>query len=126
MGFESPYAFDAKVLREIEVARVPFTSTYRQTDPLFVEYLACIQRGELIDLAIQAINSACCRPHRTDRIPVILAPTNARVSRARSITGLSLARPLRSSDVRIDPRIAGFTAEFEGNDPVLRWPAAPE
>jgi Helicase len=35
------------------------------------------------------------------------------LSRARSTEGLSLTRPLRSSDVRIDPRVAAFVKAFE-------------
>ena len=39
------------------------------------------------------------------------------LSRARSMAGLSLARPLRSTDVRIDRRITAFMAAFESDDP---------
>jgi ATP-dependent exoDNAse (exonuclease V) alpha subunit len=35
------------------------------------------------------------------------------LSRARSLEGLSLARPLRASDIRIDRRVARYVAEFE-------------
>jgi ATP-dependent exoDNAse (exonuclease V) alpha subunit len=52
------------------------------------------------------------------------APGQAYValSRARAIVGLSLARPLRPSDIHIDPRVTTFMAAFESNEPVLRWP----
>jgi len=45
------------------------------------------------------------------------APGQAYValSRARSLDGLSLARPLRPSDVRVDQRVAAFMAAFEGD-----------
>jgi ATP-dependent DNA helicase PIF1 len=79
LGFSSPYAFDARVLRGIEMARVPFTTVYRQTDRAFVQHLSRIRRGEQIDDAVEAINAACCRPHRTERTPIVLAPTNASV-----------------------------------------------
>jgi len=45
------------------------------------------------------------------------APGQAYValSRARSLPGLSLARALRPSDVRVDRRVAQFMAAFEGD-----------
>ncbi len=88
MGFASPYAFDARVLQQIGIARIPFTTVYRQTDRSLVQYLTHIRRGEKIDHAVNAINAACCRPHRAGRIPVLLAPTNARVD-AYNIRGLA-------------------------------------
>jgi ATP-dependent DNA helicase PIF1 len=79
MGFTGPYAFDAKVLREAPVARVPFTIVHRQTDQVFVRHLAGIRGGERVAEAIDALNAACCRDHRAGCTPVVLAPTNARV-----------------------------------------------
>jgi ATP-dependent DNA helicase PIF1 len=77
MGFSGPYAFDAKVLQGIEMARVPFTTVYRQTDRAFVKHLSRIRTGEHIGEAIDAINAACYRSHRAERAPIVLAPTNA-------------------------------------------------
>jgi hypothetical protein len=79
MGFTGPYAFDAKVLREAPVARVPFTIVHRQTDQVFVQHLDHIRRGERVVEAIDALNAACCGDHRAQCTPVVLAPTNARV-----------------------------------------------
>jgi hypothetical protein len=45
------------------------------------------------------------------------------LSRARSLDGLSLARPLRASDVRVDRRVANFMAAFESDERALRLPA---
>jgi ATP-dependent DNA helicase PIF1 len=38
------------------------------------------------------------------------------LSRARSTAGLSLTRPLRSSDVRVDPRVTAFMTAFENEE----------
>jgi ATP-dependent DNA helicase PIF1 len=95
MGFVSPYAFDAKVLQQIEATRIPFTTVYRQTDRSLVGHLAHIRRGEMIDQAIEAINVACCRPHHADRIPVLLAPTNARVDAYNERSLAALYAPAR-------------------------------
>jgi ATP-dependent DNA helicase PIF1 len=67
------------VLEAAEVVRVPFTTVHRQTDRTFVEHLTRIRHGERISETIEAINIACCRPHRGERTAVILAPTNTRV-----------------------------------------------
>ena len=79
LGFDGPYAFDAKVLRELPRTHVAFTTVHRQTERAFIEHLAAIRRGERAADAIEAINAACHRVHRAERMPVVLAPTNARV-----------------------------------------------
>lgn len=45
------------------------------------------------------------------------------LSRARSLDGLSLARPLRATDVRVDRRVVNFMAAFESDERALRLPA---
>ena len=45
------------------------------------------------------------------------------LSRARSLGGLSLARPLRTTDVRVDRRVVDFMAAFESDEAALRLPA---
>src|SRR6266566_6381027 len=87
-GYAGPYAFDAKVLREAKMSRVPFAVVHRQTERAFVDQLASIRRGERVGETIAAINAACCRTHRRERLPVVLAPTNARVD-AYNARGLS-------------------------------------
>ncbi|WP_051661167.1 DEAD/DEAH box helicase [Bosea sp. 117] len=79
MGYEGPLAFDAQVLREVEIARLPFRHVYRQTDDGFIAHLAALREGRYVEDAIEAINTAALGPHRTGRVPVVLAPTNARV-----------------------------------------------
>ncbi|MCS0501161.1 ATP-dependent DNA helicase [Ancylobacter mangrovi] len=79
LGYEGPFAFDARVLRETEVARLPFLQVYRQSDAAFVGHLADLRAGRQVERAVAAINAASFRAHREGRIPVVLAPTNARV-----------------------------------------------
>jgi hypothetical protein len=45
------------------------------------------------------------------------------LSRARSLGGLSLARPLRTTDIRVDRRVVDFMAAFESDEQALRLPA---
>jgi ATP-dependent DNA helicase PIF1 len=79
MGYEGPFAFDAQVLREVDITRLPFTHVWRQTDDYFIAQLTHLRTGRLIEEAVAAINEASHRPHRPGRTPVVLAPTNARV-----------------------------------------------
>ncbi|MCJ8144256.1 DEAD/DEAH box helicase [Ancylobacter sp. A5.8] len=79
LGYEGPFAFDARVLTEVDVARLPFTTVYRQSDADFVAHLAALRAGRGVMEAVDAINAASMRPHREGRIPVVLAPTNTRV-----------------------------------------------
>lgn len=79
MGYEGPFAFDAQVLREVDIARLPFTQVWRQTDDYFIDQLARLRAGRHVEEAVAAINEASFRAHRPGRVPVVLAPTNARV-----------------------------------------------
>ena len=76
LGYTGPYSFDSKVFCELSIERVPFVKVYRQTEPAFIECLNHLRRGISISAALTTINKACFRPHRTQRIPVILTPTN--------------------------------------------------
>lgn len=79
LGYEGPFAFDARVLREVDITRLPFRQVYRQSDATFVDHLADLRSGRNVMRAIDAINGASFREHRPGRIPVVLAPTNMRV-----------------------------------------------
>jgi ATP-dependent exoDNAse (exonuclease V) alpha subunit len=78
LGYSGPYSFNSKVFRELAIECVPFVKVYRQTDPAFVECLNYLRRGDGISAALATINDRCVRPHRAQRIPVILTPTNLR------------------------------------------------
>jgi len=78
MGYGGPFAFDAKVMFNHEVAGVPFTHVHRQSDDAFIAILAAIRRGGRVREAVEALNGACVRDHRAGATPVLLTPTNAR------------------------------------------------
>ncbi|TCT04290.1 ATP-dependent DNA helicase [Aquabacter spiritensis] len=78
MGYGGPFAFDAKVLAERALARVPFTRVHRQSDPAFIAMLGALRSGLGLRDAMEALNEACVRPHRPGVQPVLLTPTNAR------------------------------------------------
>lgn len=79
LGYEGPFAFDARVLREVDPVRLPFLQVHRQTDSTFVSHLAALRMGRYVHEAVAAINEASFGEHRPGRVPVVLAPTNMRV-----------------------------------------------
>ena len=78
LGYSGPYSFNAKVIENVAIDRVPFVKVHRQTDPTFVECLHRLRRGVQVSEALATINDACVRSHRLHGVPVILTPTNAR------------------------------------------------
>jgi len=78
MGYEGPFAFNAKALEGREVTGVPFTHVHRQTDRAFIAMLDALRRGRGAREAAEALNAACVRPHREGAQPVLLTPTNSR------------------------------------------------
>lgn len=91
LGYSGPYSFNAKVLENIVIDRVPFLTVHRQADPVFVECLHRLRRGAQVPEAIATINDACVRPHRENCTPVLLTPTNMRAD-AYNYEGLARLR----------------------------------
>jgi hypothetical protein len=74
LGYPSPYAFDARVLREISPTFVEMTEVRRQSDREFAHLLGRLRGGDAE--AVEEINALCVRPHRTGRAAVLLTSTN--------------------------------------------------
>lgn len=137
MGYEGPFAFDSKVLRGQNVARIPFTVVHRQSDRAFVQMLSAIRRGVGLDAAVEALNGACLRPHRDGVLPVILTPTNARAEAynqlgLKALTGEAQAFEgkltgefgLEGDRLPVPERLvlkAGARVMALRNDPARRW-----
>ncbi len=78
MGYEGPFAFNARAFQAREARNVPFTTVHRQSEGDFIAMLGALRRGRGVREALDALNDACVRPHRTGVLPVILTPTNSR------------------------------------------------
>lgn len=74
MGYRSPFAFDAQILREVEPTTVEMAIVHRQQDDGFIDVLARVRSGD--PDAVTILNDECCGPHRTARTPVLLTATN--------------------------------------------------
>ena len=77
MGYRTPFAFSAKVLREVSPEIVELDKVYRQADFNFVKVLNSIRVGKNLDKALEFLNQTACGPHRRDTLPMILTATNA-------------------------------------------------
>lgn len=77
MGYETPFAFSAKCLRDNPVTKIELTKIYRQDDPDFIRLLGNLRSGHGLAETIEAFNCACHGPHKQNADPVILCGTNA-------------------------------------------------
>lgn len=120
-GYETPYAFSARALRDAAVAHVELTHVHRQADADFIALLERIRDGRDVAGAVRAINAACLEAPAPAHRPILLAATNA-VADSYNARGLaSLSGPER--------RFRGvFTGEKapQAGAVVDRLPAPPE
>ncbi len=88
LGYRSPYAFDAQVLREIDPVFAEMQIVHRQTDEDFVRLLGRLRAGD--PEAVEDLNTLCHRKHRLGAMPVMLCSTNrlADAYNERGVNGL--------------------------------------
>ncbi len=72
--YRSPYAFDAHALREAPPEIVEMRIIHRQADETFAGLLDGVRQSD--SAAVEALNEACVRPHRTTAAPILLTATN--------------------------------------------------
>jgi ATP-dependent DNA helicase PIF1 len=81
LGYEAPYAFNARVLQEMPAATVTLDKVWRQDDQGFVDILGAIRARDNIDAALDELNARCVGPHRDGVKPLLLTPTRAAAER---------------------------------------------
>lgn len=77
MGYETPFAFSAKCLRNNPVTKIELSKIYRQDDPEFIRLLGNLRSGHELSETVEAFNRACHGAHKRKADPVILCGTNA-------------------------------------------------
>ncbi len=77
MGYETPFAFSAKCLRDNPVTKIELSKIYRQDDPEFIRLLGNLRSGHELGETVEAFNRACHGAHKRKPDPVILCGTNA-------------------------------------------------
>ena len=85
LGYRSPFAFDAQVMRDLTPTTVELTTVHRQTDEEFVWLLGRVRNGDAE--AVAEINERCVGPHRASAAPILLTSTN-RLAELYNVRGL--------------------------------------
>jgi ATP-dependent DNA helicase PIF1 len=75
MGYETPFAFSAKVLEGARLRVAALTKVWRQTNPEMIQALGEIREGRNSEHAVKWLNDACARDHRPGVVPLLLTAT---------------------------------------------------
>lgn len=76
VGYETPFAFSAKVLQNLPLTVCPLTKVWRQNNADLINALNDIRQGQRTDVAVSWLNQECCKPHRSSS-PLLLTATRA-------------------------------------------------
>jgi len=77
MGYDTPFAFSAHVLRSTPIRVATLTKVWRQSDPEMIAVLGDIREGRHTAEAVAWLNRRCSRPHREGVVPMLLTATRA-------------------------------------------------
>jgi energy-coupling factor transporter ATP-binding protein EcfA2 len=78
--YESPWFFDSKVLKEIDVQLVELKNVYRQKDSNFIDLLDSFRKNRFSNVQLENINNLCDRTLDLDTVEssIVLTCTNRR------------------------------------------------
>jgi ATP-dependent DNA helicase PIF1 len=108
LGYATPYAYSAHVLRSLPCENMTLSESFRQNDPEFITILNCLRVREYVDWALWKLNAHCVGPHRTGVDPLILTPTRNAAERhnPRGLTALTGARKIYQG--RVEGEFGGY------------------
>jgi len=75
LGYETPFAFSARVMQETPIKIATLKKVWRQSDPEMITALGDIREGRNTAEAIGWLNGRCAREHRKGRAPLLLTAT---------------------------------------------------
>jgi len=81
MGYETPFAYSAKVFDELPLSRFSLQTVHRQSEEDFLRVLSDLRRGWNTEDVVDQLNADCHGPHRAGHTPVLLTGTNATANR---------------------------------------------
>lgn len=81
LGYEAPYAFNARAVAAAPVRVVTLDRVWRQDEQEFVDILGRIRSRDGIAEALERLNRHCTGPHRAGVAPLLLTPTRAAADR---------------------------------------------
>ncbi|MFZ3585168.1 ATP-dependent DNA helicase, partial [Loktanella sp. DJP18] len=77
LGYETPFAFSAKVMQSTPIRVATLTKVWRQSDPEMIAALGNIREGRCVDDAVHWLNQRCARDHRSGFAPLLLTATRS-------------------------------------------------
>lgn len=101
LGYQTPYAFSARVVQELDLKVVTLTKVWRQNDQDFIEVLGRIRTDTASNADIAWLNGNCHRPHREGTHPLLLTPTRAAANRY-NLSGIEAVREARRAELGLD------------------------
>ncbi|MEE9347620.1 MAG: AAA family ATPase [Robiginitomaculum sp.] len=81
MGYDTPFAYSAKVFKRYPPRRINLTHIHRQKDERFRAILSSLRQGKYVNRAVEVLNEAGYGPHRAGVTPLVLTATNAAAAR---------------------------------------------
>jgi len=76
MGYETPFAYSAKVFKRYPPRRITLTKVHRQKDERFRQLLSRLREGVDVDETLNVLNRSAARDHRDGVMPLVLTATN--------------------------------------------------
>lgn len=81
LGYKTPFAFSAKVFRDLRVTKISLDQVFRQNEQEFIDILGKVRSGADLDNTVRIINVRCFRSHREGAVPLLLTSTLAAADR---------------------------------------------
>ena len=103
LGYKTPFAFSARVLQNIPIARISLDHVFRQNEQEFIDILGRIRAGIDLEHTVDIINRRCVGPHRQGAAPLLLTATLAAADRFN-----------REGLAALQGEVSIFTAETKG------------
>jgi ATP-dependent DNA helicase PIF1 len=77
LGYETPFAFSAKVMQSTPIKVATLKKVWRQSDPALIDALGSIREGRNVEAAVSWLNARCARDHRQGATPLLLTATRS-------------------------------------------------
>ena len=119
LGYETPFAFSAKVMQRAPVRVATLRKVWRQSDPAFISVLGALREGRNAQSAIDWLNAHCARPHRPGAVPLMLTATRAT---AEAYNAEGIASLLADSACRLTRFVARCSGAFDAKHEALPAP----
>lgn len=84
--YKSPFFFDAKVIKEIDLKTVEFTKIFRQDDPFFIDLLNKVRENNINTTELNKLNLKCFYDHidekeeEKQKLSIYLTATNSKAN----------------------------------------------